>query len=149
VPEDPRDNGDYFSGDGFLSKVGNFLHRADRASERGAHTLASGLERTGQTVANSLGLDSIGDYLGADAVPEEQRPPSRSGRDVVGRRQGQPVARQYRQLHRRTGWRGRSIARRRGGFASAVRRHRASATSLTHVRRGKRRARPTRTSWTC
>jgi hypothetical protein len=73
VPEDPRDNGNYFSGDGFLAKVGNLLHRADRASERGIHTVTSGLERTGQTVANSLGLDSIGDYLGHDAVLEEQR----------------------------------------------------------------------------
>jgi hypothetical protein len=72
VPEDPRDNGDYFSGGGFLAKVGNFVHRADEMSGRGVHSLVSGLERTGQAAANAVGLDSIGDYLGTDAGIEEQ-----------------------------------------------------------------------------
>jgi hypothetical protein len=69
VPEDPR--GDYFSGDGFLSRVGNFIHRADQMSERGAHNLVSGLERTGQAAANAVGFDNVGSYLGSQAAENE------------------------------------------------------------------------------
>jgi hypothetical protein len=69
VPEDPRD--EFFHGDGFLAKVGNFLQRADRASERGIHSLSAGVERLGQTGANTVGLDSVGNWLGEQAAHDE------------------------------------------------------------------------------
>jgi hypothetical protein len=75
VPEDPR-----FSGDGFLSKVGNFLSRAGDMADRGADSLVSGLERTGQAAANAITgtlypdvPNPVADYLGADAAHNEQQ----------------------------------------------------------------------------
>jgi hypothetical protein len=72
VPEDPRADGQYFGGDGLLSRIGNFINRADRISGRAMHGVTSGLERTGQAAANAVGLDGVGDYLGRDAAQEEQ-----------------------------------------------------------------------------